>query len=1181
MLLRFLLLCLCASAALFATSGGRGSVAAPHATDAPALLSAGEPASAELVAGQTRTYEVAAEADQYVRGVVEKDDLNVNVTVFGPGSDKLLEIHARRYGPLSFSFVTRSPGGYRLELASLEREAQARRFSLKIEEVRPATDGDRAAAAGERLYAEAEGLSATWREPALRDALTRYADAADQWRGASRTAEAGRALEAAGDVHFILGDYAAARAQYDAALAARRSAGDAYGELGALNKVGYAETYLGRNEQAANRFEKVLLAAARLRGRGGGGDRLTAQTLNNLGEVEYARGALVAARGHFDEALATWRAASDRGGQALAHLNLGYTHADSGDLLEGQNHFERALALARDKGDRRLEALSLTGAGTVYAFRGEQRRALESHKGALELLRTIGDRQGIGVVLNSIGQAYEDSEDPRLALDYYLQALDNYVRSGNRDTESVTRFYLGRVYGALGDEARSLGFYEQAIRLCREMGKRRMEAYATMQLATARGLRGELSHSLALLTRVTDIFKAIRDNRGQSLALNGRGYLLQHAGDAKAALAAYRRALAFSRAAGDLYVEAATLYNVVRAERDLGRLEDALKDIEESLRISESLRTNAATQELRTSFFASVHERYELHVDLLMQMHRREPAAGYDARALLVSEWARARSLRELLGESRVDIRRGVAPDLLEREHALRGMLAAKVEYQVRLQNGGAAAEASKVEGPIRQLLERYEEVRAEIRARSPGFALLTQPQPLRLEELQRELDGGETLLLEYELGEPRSYVWAVTATSVTAHELPPRSEIESAARNVYELFTARQERKDEPDEARQARIAEAEARYRGEPERLSRLILEPVAGQLASPRLLVVADGALRFVPFDALPLPPSSAPFPSASGASPPLLFRHEVVHLPSASTLAQLRLVAAPDARGEGEQIAVMADPVFELNDPRVKRAKADAAPRPASADADPDLEWRDLTRLPATLEEAERIKEAAPAGAVTVLTDFAATRDLVIGGGLNSYGVLHFATHGVINSHKPELSGLLLTNVDERGTPLNGYLQLHDVYNLNLGARLVVLSACDMALGKEIRGEGLIGLTRGFIYAGAETVVASLWRVNDRATAELMRHFYEGMLRDGLTPAAALRRAKLKVYEQPQWRSPYFWAAFTLQGEYRTAVRAAPAGRAYGAAAVAAAVGLALALAAAVLFFGRKLFVSGKA
>jgi CHAT domain-containing protein/Tfp pilus assembly protein PilF len=1117
---------------------------------------------------------LAVGAGLYVRGVVEKDDLNADFTVFGPGSDRLLEKPARGYGPLPFSFVTHSAGSYRLELASIERETSPRRFSIKIEEVRPATDDDAAADAAERLYAEAEGLRATWREKALRSALSKYEAAAEQWRAASHTAEAGGAFEAAGDVDFILGDYAEARSQYRAALDARHAAGDSRGELEALNNVGYAEVYLGLIEQAARSIEGVLRATGR---EGEGRDRLAAQALNNLGEVEYTRGALVAARGHFQDALATWEASSDRGGQALAHLNLGYTYADSGDLIEGQNHFERALALARDKGDRRLEALSMTGAGTVYAFRGRQRLALDSHTGALEILRAIGDRQGSGVALNSIGQSYEDSKDTGLALDYYLQALDNFVLSGNRDTESVTRFYLGRVYDELGDEARSLEYYGQAIRLCHEMGKPRMEAYASLGVAMVRATRGELSPSLALMKSAGAIFKAIRDSRGQALALNGRGYVLQRQGDVRAALAAYRGALPLSRAAGDLYVEAATLYNVMRAERDLGRLEDALKNIEASLRISESLRTNAATQELRTSFFASVHERYESYVDLLMQMHWREPAAGYDVRALLASEWARARSLRELLGESRVDISRGVAPDLLERERSLRDVLAAKVEYQVRLQSGGAAAEASKVEDEIRELLARYEDVRAQIRTRSPSYALLTQPQPLRLEELQRELDDGDTLLLEYQLGEPRSYVWAVTKNSVTGRELPGRTEIEEAARNFYELLTARRPRRDEPDETRRARVAEVEARYGDEPARLSRLILEPVAARLGTKRLLVVAEGALQTIPIDALPLPPASAP--DSSGETPPLLLsRNEVINLPSASTLAQLRLLHAPDASGPGEQIAVLADPVFEVNDPRVRRATGGAAP-PAPQDAAPEPEWRDLTRLPDSSVEAERIREAAPAGAVKVLKGFDATRGLVVGGGLNSYGVLHFATHGIINSHKPELSGILLTAVDERGTPVNGYLQLHDVYTLDLRARLVVLSACDMALGKEIRGEGLIGLTRGFMYAGAETVVASLWRVDDRATAELMRHFYEGMLREGLAPSAALRRAKLKVYEQPEWRSPYFWAAFTLQGEYRTPVRVVAGPRRWRG--LAAAAGLALALGLALFFYRRRLFVSAKA
>jgi CHAT domain-containing protein len=146
-------------------------------------------------------------------------------------------------------------------------------------------------------------------------------------------------------------------------------------------------------------------------------------------------------------------------------------------------------------------------------------------------------------------------------------------------------------------------------------------------------------------------------------------------------------------------------------------------------------------------------------------------------------------------------------------------------------------------------------------------------------------------------------------------------------------------------------------------------------------------------------------------------------------------------------------------------------------------------------------------------------------------------VHFATHAILNSEHPELSGIVLSLVDERGQPTNGFLRLNEIYNLKLPADLVVLSACQTGLGKEIRGEGLIGLTRGFMYAGAPRVVASLWKVDDAATAELMKRFYRGMLRDDLRPAAALRAAKVEMWKQKRWNAPFFWAAFEFQGEWR--------------------------------------------
>jgi CHAT domain-containing protein len=263
--------------------------------------------------------------------------------------------------------------------------------------------------------------------------------------------------------------------------------------------------------------------------------------------------------------------------------------------------------------------------------------------------------------------------------------------------------------------------------------------------------------------------------------------------------------------------------------------------------------------------------------------------------------------------------------------------------------------------------------------------------------------------------------------------------------------------------------------------------------------------------------------------------VLARPEVVALPSASALAvQRRLLAGrPPA---AKRLAVLADPVFDPRDPRVtgRRPAAGKAEAPAFA------------RLPASRREAEAIVALAPAGpgepaGQTMLAlDFDAALPRVQGGALSGFRIVHFATHGVIDAERPALSGLALSMVDAAGHPREGFLHLHDIYNLKLDADLVVLSGCRTALGKEVRGEGLIGLTRGFQYAGAPRVLASLWPVEDNATAALMERFYRALWGRGgkrEPAAAALREAQLAVRGERRWRDPYYWAGFVLEGDWR--------------------------------------------
>jgi CHAT domain-containing protein len=641
---------------------------------------------------------------------------------------------------------------------------------------------------------------------------------------------------------------------------------------------------------------------------------------------------------------------------------------------------------------------------------------------------------------------------------------------------------------------------------------------------------------------------------------------------------------------GDRSGESTTRAYLARVERDREALNEARHQIEAALDIIEALRVKVADHELRANYFASARQSYEFYIDLLMRMRQRQPSEEFIAGALQASERARARSLLDLLTEAHADIRRGVDSELLERQRDIRRNLNAKAELQMRLLKGKPTPEqAAAMAKEVDALTTAYREIDAQIRANSPRYAALTQPQPLKLTEIRQLLDE-DTALLEYMLGAERSYLWVVTHTSITGFDLPKREEIETSARRVYNLLTARnQSAPNETTAQRQSRLDQAEAQYSQAAAELSRMLLGPVAAQLGGKRLLIVADGALQYIPFGALPVPETegqrdreterqgdrgtsrqgekgtkrqvkSPPPTPHSPFPPPLIADHEIVNLPSATTLATLRRELA-GRRMASKLVAALADPVFEPDDPRVRKkttapaispranptggptAHSEAAPAAESdltrsgAETDAINATRRLPRLLFSGAEAEAIMSFAPdAGALKAL-GFAASRATAMSDELGRYRIVHFSTHGLLNTLHPDLSGIVLSLVDEQGGPQDGFLRLHDIYNLKLPADLVVLSACQTALGKEISGEGLVGLTRGFMHAGAARVVASLWKVDDRASAELMKNFYREMLEEKQRPAAALRAAQVAMWKQKRWRSPYYWAAFTLQGEWR--------------------------------------------
>jgi CHAT domain-containing protein len=540
--------------------------------------------------------------------------------------------------------------------------------------------------------------------------------------------------------------------------------------------------------------------------------------------------------------------------------------------------------------------------------------------------------------------------------------------------------------------------------------------------------------------------------------------------------------------------------------------------------VLESIRRRLTSPTLRSTYVASVRDTYELYVDVLMGLHRQQPGRCFDERALEASEMGRARGLLDLLNEAGLQVREGVDEALMTEERAVQEQLGAALDRQLRVSQGPHTEEQTQAAArAVQAMTAEWEATRGRMKARSPRFAALREPVPSTLAEIRTDVLDADTVLLEYALGERRSFLWVVTRETLASHELPARAVIEKAAREAHASLA-------EPRSPSAGSAVNTDTLTH-----LSQMILGPAAASLGAKRLLIVADGALHYLPFAALPDP---------SHPRETLLARHEVVGAPSASVLALLRRERErrPPA---AKAVAVLADPVFARDDQRFRvRPMAGAASAKASPAGDAlQRALRDggvesgLPRLPFTRREADAILSLVPSTQGKRALDFDANRATVTDPSLAEYRVVHFATHGFLNSAKPELSGIVLSLFEPDGDEARGFLTTTDIFNLHLNADLVVLSGCRTALGKEMRGEGLVGLSRGFMYAGAPRVMASLWRVDDAATAELMKRLYRGMLKQGLPPARALRVAQLDLMRRPRFRHPFYWAAFQLQGEWR--------------------------------------------
>jgi CHAT domain-containing protein len=805
------------------------------------------------------------------------------------------------------------------------------------------------------------------------------------------------------------------------------------------------------------------------------------------------------------------------------------------DLHRAIDEFQQALDLWRELKDRYEEVVALYGLAFTYRFFNEYQKSVSTSLEALSLIRDLGDAHLEAALLTNLGWAYVYLGDSQQAFDSFSQALTLRHVNGDKPGEALTLYGVGWFYALTDQNEKALEVFDQSLSLRRELKDRKGEAVTRVGIAKLLHRLGKNQESINHLTAAIEILRGSKFRSGLAEALSSLGWVEYAIDQYESAINHFQEALQLWQQLEDRTGEATTRYGIARVKTQLGQLSEAQQQMQVALEYVEAMRARGENQRLRTSYFSMAQDYYEFAIELLMRLHAESPGKGYANEAFRVSERSRNRNLLDLLNEARVDIRQGVEPMLLQREQLLRQQFDEAAERKrASLGSGVPAEQRALLAQEVNNLSAKLEEVLSQIRKASPHYALLTQARSVSASDVQQSLLDNDTMLVEYALGSEHSYLWALTKDELLSYELPPKAEIEARSRDVYNLITARNvNRKDETNAQKRERINRADPEYHDAAVRFSEMLLGPVAHKLDKKRLVIVADGLLQVIPFAALPAPGSA----KSRSTWEPLLARREIISVPSASVLAVLRQ-RVPRRAEPRHRIAIIADPVFASNDERLSSHTNHIGFLPYGESISGADTERALPRLFSTRWEANRIASFLEKKESVVALDFAANRDFVTSAEFAESRFLHLATHTVINEEHLELSGIALSNFDSEGREQDGFLRTYEIYRLRLLADLVVLSSCQSGLGKEVKGEGLVGLTHAFMYAGVPRVVASLWTVSDTPTAQLMAQFYREMLKNGQTsPAAALRLAQLSMLKDKRWESPYFWSGFVLQGEWR--------------------------------------------
>ena len=1127
--------------------------------------------------GQVQTFTVNLNPNEFAEVKFEWQGIDLNIVIYDAAGTELLPscTIVSAPGPVTVVMKAGQAGKHRIEVTTPVRQKISGSYNVRLEVIRTASSVD-----DDRVVAQ-DLIAAALKSNSPLVAVQQYIQALQWWQTLNNEHARAQTLLLLGNAYRDIRDPKTAQTNIESAANSFKSAAAIWKQKGYKRGEAYALINLG------NLFRQRIPASA---------------------------------RDSYVEAAGLFKEIGDSRGQADALYGHAFALMNLSRASEALELLTQVLPLRRAFQDRLGEALTLNVMADAYRILGEPDKSLAAYDEATKAVAGLEHPLLEAALLNGRAVVSDDQSKWETAKQDYLNVLEVYESllgsaalaactptptSENRGTcraTALTLINLGEVYNSLNKSTEAFNEITKSVQIGEALAEPLVQGESELHLGYTLYLLGKLQaamdHFRRALTfeeqakndtkvaltlvymgmievadnqprlalshyqQAMDVLHKTGDKRALAIALDKFATCQQLLGNRVEANNKYAKALDLWKQLKDVDGEALTLNNMAEAARQSGNLGAAIEHSEAAIKLVESLRSTIRNEKFRVSYFADKKSYYELNIELKMQLGRQSSDERLIAEALQTSEMARARMLLDTLNDAVLKHTNSVQEtnptvvQLLKQKNDLASRLRAKGEVRTGLLSSGSQPANGVLDKEIDKLIEQLGEVDAAIRVKNPRLAELTTAQVASTQDIQQQLDS-DTVMLEFALGDKRSYAWAVTTNKVYGYELASRREIESAAMEMLSalLSPGRSDPKESYSE-RQRRLAEGEKVYRKASTTLSKLILDPLSKQLDHKRVVIIADGALQLVPFTVLPQPNSLGDNQQI------LLNKAEIMMLPSASVLVSQRRYYARQAAHS--QVAVIADPVFDRDDERVAEFKkklpnpltklssqsslSSATPNhPAAIELKTDsldgalrdvgLDPNRLGRLWKSGTEAAAISDVVPPKQLLSLLGFEANKKTVTNGALAGYRYVHFATHGLVDLERPELSGIVLSRFNNKGEQQDGYLRFYEIYDLKLAANLVMLSACQTGTGKQVRGEGLLALTNAFISVGATTVGATLWNVNDTATAELMKRFYQEMFLNHNPPSAALREAQLSIANQKRWNAPYFWAGFVLQGEWR--------------------------------------------